>query len=162
METGNPGGIIQGPSPVAGAAGTGLNNAKSEAREGKPKPSCPSAAQTPKEALTYIDLLYKTGRMEELAAILRRSKVFREAWLILQRSFASPPETSRGAGPANLEGDSEPKYISAAVTPPAFVNVFPQPDKFTYTLTKALRIYQSQLVYFDQERNSGFRLSIRV
>lgn len=85
---------IRGLSPIAGAGGPGLNNAKPRSNERKPQPSSPSEAQTPKEALTHINLLYKTGRMEDLAALLRRSKVFREAWLILQQSFPTHSETT--------------------------------------------------------------------
>lgn len=46
----------------------------------------PSEAQTPQEALTYIELLYKSGRMEDLATLLRGSAVFREAWLMIQQT----------------------------------------------------------------------------
>jgi hypothetical protein len=60
----------------------------------------PSEAQTPQEALTYIELLYKSGRMEDLAALLRRSAVFREAWLMLQQSspvYSEAAEVARAS-----------------------------------------------------------------
>jgi hypothetical protein len=162
MEIGNPGEAIRGPSPIAGAAGTGLNNARSGSEESKSNPSSPSAAQTPNEALSYIDQLYKTGRMEDLAAILRRSEVFREAWLILQRSFTTPSAPSGERGLADLGEASEPMRFSAAAPPPAFVDIPNPARRLPYPFAKALEIYQSQLDYYDQEGNSRFRLSIRV
>ena len=75
---------VQGPAPWAGEAG--LNNAKPRPEEQPPRPANPSKARTPQEALTYIEQLYKSGRMEDLAALLRRSSVFRVAGLILQQS----------------------------------------------------------------------------
>lgn len=158
MDSGNPGGAIRSLSPIAGTAGTGLNNARAGANQAKPNPSSPSAAQTPKEALTYIDLLYKTGRMQEVAAILRRSEVFREAWLILQRSFVTPPETSEKRGPAKRKRAAEPHCISAPKKPPGFVPAS-QP---TCSLAAALEIYRTQLRYYDQESNAKYRLSLRV
>ena len=75
---------VQGPAPWAGEAG--LNNAKPRPEEQPPRSANPSKARTPQEALTYIEQLYKSGRMEDLAALLRRSSVFRVAGLILQQS----------------------------------------------------------------------------
>jgi len=158
MNPGTPGGTSRSLSPIAGTAGTGLNNARAGANQAKPHPYSPSAAQTPKEALTYLDLLYKTGRMQEVAAILRRSEVFREAWLILQRSFVTSPETSEKRGPAKRKGAAEPLCISAPKTPPGFVPAG-QP---TCSLAAALEIYRSQLRYYDQETNAKYRLSLRV
>jgi len=63
----------------------GLNNARTFLEERPPRSFNPLEVRTPEEALTYIDRLYKSGRMEDLAALLRRSKVFREAWLMLQQ-----------------------------------------------------------------------------
>jgi hypothetical protein len=84
---------VQGPAPWAGEAG--LNNARPRPEEQPPRPANPSKARTPQEALTYIEQLYKSGRMEDLAALLRRSSVFRVAWLILQQSS---PASLKAAG----------------------------------------------------------------
>jgi hypothetical protein len=75
---------VQGLAPWAGEGS--LNNAKPRAEERPPRPSDPASARTPQEALAYIELLYKSGCMEDLAALLRRSAVFRQAWLTLQQT----------------------------------------------------------------------------
>lgn len=49
-------------------------------------PDNPAAAQTPGEALAYIEKLYKAGRIEEVAGWLRRSPAFREAWQAIQQA----------------------------------------------------------------------------
>ena len=47
MNPGTPGGTSRSLSPIAGTAGTGLNNARAGANQAKPHPYSPSAAQTP-------------------------------------------------------------------------------------------------------------------
>jgi len=159
METSTLERTIRGPSPISGTAGTGLPNARSGANRRQPLPSSPSAAQTPNEALTYIDLLYKTGRMEEAAALLRQSKVFREAWLILQRSFATPSGISEGPEPTKLEEAIEPEHIPATLKPSEPAD---GPCPTACTPAQAHKVYQNHLNFYDQERNSAFRLSLWV
>jgi hypothetical protein len=120
-------------------------------------------AQTPQEALTYIDRLYKTGRTDQLAAILRRSEVFREAWLLLQqRSFVDHPGIAAEPEPAKLAAASASEDIPARPKPPQPVHG-PRPSgRFACTPTQAHKVYQSQLNFYDQERNSSYRLSLRV
>lgn len=79
----------------------GPDSAKPRSAEGRPRAVNPTTAQTPKEALTYIERLHKTGRMEDLATLLRRSPVFREAWLTLQQSRPEGLEASGGHQPAS-------------------------------------------------------------
>ena len=162
MKTGNletNGGL----SPIAGAAGTGLPNAGSGAGGPRPQPSGPGAAQTPQEALTYIDRLYKTGRTDELAAILRRSEVFREAWLLLQqRSFATPAGVSEEPDPKKSAGAFEPEQVPVALTPPQPIHGPGAGGKFACTPAQAHEVYLGHLNFFDQERNSPYRLSLRV
>jgi len=50
------------------------------------RPDNPAPAQTPGEALTYIEGLYKAGRIQEVAGWLRRSQAFREAWQAIQQA----------------------------------------------------------------------------
>jgi hypothetical protein len=76
---------------IAWPGESGLNNAKPRLKGGQPGPYNPAKARTPQDALSYIELLYKSGHMEDLAKLLRRSQVFRAAWLILQQSS---PEVS--------------------------------------------------------------------
>jgi hypothetical protein len=150
FQSGNMKGTVPGLSPIAGVEGSGLNNARAGSQEPQPRPAGPSAAQTPEEALTYIELLYKAGRTAELAAILRQNQVFREAWLMLQRSFPAPVEAS------------EPEFNpGAAVSPEGLICLNPA-CKLTPTPTKVLRAYQSLQSYYEQERNSKLRISLRV
>ena len=80
---------------IAWAGESGLNNARPRSEGRQPGPGNPSEAKTPAEALSHIELLYQSGRMEDLAKLLRKSKVFRAAWLILQQSS---PDLSEAAG----------------------------------------------------------------
>lgn len=160
--SGNLEGTGKGLSPIAGAEKSGLDNARSRSNQPEPQPYGPTYAQTPEEALTYIDLLHKAGRMEDLAAILRQSKVFREAWLILQRSFMAPSKISEDKGPANLEGASEPEHNSTSETLPKSVNSLNPAGRLIYPQIKAFQVYQSQQGCYEQERNSRSRLSLRV
>ena len=50
------------------------------------RPDNPAPAQTPGEALAYIERLYKAGRIQEVAGWLRRSQAFREAWQAIQQA----------------------------------------------------------------------------
>jgi hypothetical protein len=81
---------------IAWPGESGLNNAKPRLTGRQPGPDNPTEAKTPREALSYIEMLYKSGRMEDLAKLLRKSQVFRAAWLILQQS--SPDVSGAGGG----------------------------------------------------------------
>ncbi len=75
---------VQNPAPWTGE--TGLHHARPGPGERAPHLAEPFEARTPQEALNYIEILYQSGRMKDLAGLLRRSPVFREAWLRLQQS----------------------------------------------------------------------------
>jgi len=85
---------IQGQYPWGWRELSGLKPAKPGLGERQLRPGGALEAQTPQEALTHIDLLYKSGRMGDLAGLLRRSEVFREAWRLVQQSSLA------GVGPA--------------------------------------------------------------
>ena len=80
---------------VTGPEEPGQKNAKPGSGGRKPESFSNPEAQTPEEALSFINLLYKSGRMRELAMLLRQSKVFREAWLMLQQASPTGSETSK-------------------------------------------------------------------
>jgi hypothetical protein len=85
----------------------GLNNAKPRLEGRQPGSYNPSEAKTPGEALSYIELLYKSGRMEDLARLLRRSQVFRAAWLILQQSSPAIFETAAGVNGSSHQRETQ-------------------------------------------------------
>jgi hypothetical protein len=92
---------------AAWTAESGLNYARPGTEERQSAPQHPSEVRTPQEALSYIEVLYQSGRMEDLATLLRRRKVFREAWLMLQQSSrAGFQKAAEGSGPAN-QGNTE-------------------------------------------------------
>jgi hypothetical protein len=64
----------------------------------------PAGAGTPEEALAYIRLFSEAGRTAELAALLRSSPVFREAWQTLQRFSSVGPEAGLDKSPALPNG----------------------------------------------------------
>ena len=84
------------------AGGAALNGTTPRFKARQPQPGSPPRAKTPEEARAHIDMLYKSGRMSDLAGLLRGSGVFREAWLRLQRSTPAEPmpaaERSGAAG----------------------------------------------------------------
>jgi hypothetical protein len=92
----------------------GLNNGKPRLEDRQPGSYNPSEAKTPGEALSYIAVLYKSGRMEDLAKLLRRSQVFRVAWLMLQQSS---PEVFEGA--EEVTGSARPGQNQELVCLPA-------------------------------------------
>jgi len=98
---------IRGLGQVAWSGEPGPQSAKPGSARGLARGLNPTGAQTPKEALTYIELLYKAGRMEDLAGLLRQSSVFREAWLALQSS----------PGGFGAAGGSKPSAILPGETP---------------------------------------------
>jgi hypothetical protein len=98
---------VQGSTWVGRAA---FRNAGSGSGQGQPHPYDRPEARTPQEALAHIDRLYKAGRMEDLPALLRRSQVFREAWLMLQTS--SPDSVQTVADQAALASSRRPSSVA--------------------------------------------------
>ena len=72
------------------------DSAKQKSAEGRARAFNPAGAKTPEEALTYIERLYKAGRTDELAELLRRSPVFRDAWQSLQQFSSTASEAGGG------------------------------------------------------------------
>jgi hypothetical protein len=177
---------VQG--PATWTAASGRDYARPGTGQRQPAPSHPAEARTPREALSYIKVLYKSGRMEELATLLRSRAVFREAWLMLQQSSrADFPEAAAGGGPAGPK-DTEsiadlpvplispsrfspnPESPGAEAAPelparapnPAPAPGLPPPGQAGYLLRKALGAYQSQDGFFSREPAGSRRLSLRV
>jgi hypothetical protein len=110
---------IRSVGQIAWPGEAGLNNAKpgSEGRESGP--GKPSEAKTPAEALSYIELLYKSGRMEDLGKLLRKSQVFRAAWLIVQQSSPDFSEAAgEGEGPSYREENVSSANLPIPVSRP--------------------------------------------
>jgi hypothetical protein len=108
----------EGFAPWAGDPG--LNIGKPGAVPGQSRPGHPSGAQTPREALSFIEVLYKAGRMEDLAGLLRQSKVFREAWLMIQRSSPAgwrPGGEVNGSSNRGATLDAAPGPVVSPGTP---------------------------------------------
>jgi len=176
---------------VAWPGESGLNNAKPRLKDRSPGSYNPLEAKTPREALTYIELLYKSGRMEDLAKLLRRSQVFRAAWLMLQQSSPEVFKSTAGVkGSAHRGKTQDPIYLPAPATgpPSLFSNLelgtpgpeagktefFPQvpaagncsfeTEAFqdARPLTSRLQVYQSQDRYCVQEKQHGQRINIRA
>jgi|YelNatPaOPRAMG01_1025707.scaffolds.fasta_scaffold00945_8 hypothetical protein len=80
---------------VAWWGDSALTSARPGSKDRQPGPKNPAEAKTPADALAHIALLYQSGRMEDLGKLLRKSQVFRAAWLILQQSS---PQFSEAAG----------------------------------------------------------------
>jgi len=156
-----------GPQTLSPRPGSGLPE----------KPVCgfkPEHLRTPKEALAYIAYLYRNGRTAELAGLLRRLPVFREAWLALQIF----PQILPGAGGVQ----KSPKPTQAAATlcpgsaPPAParpLESFPsvEPQNLTGSTLKdmcspksfwALSVYQLQEQYFTKDRAALPGIDLRV
>ena len=146
----------------------GFSNARPGSEERQPRPDDPSGTRTPKEALTYIEGLYRSGRMEELATLLRQREVFREAWLMLQRSSpaglqgrvavqdAPSPEISRD--PANLPVP-QPRPSGRLTVPKAEPG---SPRARAGEFLTGLAAYLSQDRHFAQDKEPRPRLSLRV
>jgi hypothetical protein len=113
---------------IAWPRGPGLNNAKPGLGGRHPGSDNPPMAKTPGEALTYIELLYKSGRMEELAKLLRRSQVFRVAWLIVQQSSPDVCQAAAGVtGSAHRRKTREPAGLPVPATLPPSIPLNPEP-----------------------------------
>jgi hypothetical protein len=71
----------------------------------------PTGAKTPEEALACIRLFSEAGRTAELAALLRSSPVFREAWQTLQRFSSAGLEAGQEKSPALPMGPRRPSAL---------------------------------------------------
>jgi hypothetical protein len=176
-------------SPVASPGGDSRKYAKPRSDERNPRPFCSSEVQTLKDALNFINQLHKSGRMEDLASLLRRNQIFREAWLLVQRSSPTRSATLNqdnisscrmepaGSGdfpiPLNHELNpelefatsgvaAEAKYKSATVIPAGADTCGNSAFQPSSTLIAALQVYKKQLCYFGQEKDPTLRISIRV
>ena len=89
------------------AGGAALNGTTPRFKARQLQPGSPPRAKTPEEARAHIDMLYKSGRMSDLAGLLRGSEVFREAWLTLQRSTPAEPEPANKGSGAAANGQTE-------------------------------------------------------
>jgi hypothetical protein len=120
---------IRGVDGIAWPGKSGLNNAKPRSGGRQPGLSNPPQAKTPAEALSYIELLYKSGRMEDLAKLLRKSQVFRVAWLILQQSAPGVSEAA-GKGHGSLcRGKREgPASLPVPASGPQSLSLEPGPE----------------------------------
>ena len=113
---------------IAPSGGVGLNNDQPRLGGRQSGPDKPSAARTPDEALSYIELLYKSGRTEDLAKLLRRSQVFRTAWLILQQSSSGVSAAGGKAhGPTCGVGTGGPASLPVPVSRPPGRTPNPEP-----------------------------------
>lgn len=172
--------------PATWTAASGRDYARPGTRQRQPAPPHPAEARTPREALSYIEVLYKSGRMEELATLLRSRAVFREAWLMLQQSSrADFPEAAGGGGPAGPRDPESPADLPVPLISPSRFSPSPEssgagvapelparaPNPAPglpsaglagYLLRKALGAYQSQDGYFTREPAGSPRLSLRV
>jgi hypothetical protein len=113
---------------IAWLGQSGLNNAKPRSEGRQPGPGNPSEAKTPAEALSHIELLYQSGRMEDLGKLLKKSQVFRAAWLILQRSSPDLSEAA-GEGKGASEGveNGRPTYLPVPYSGPTRPALEPGP-----------------------------------
>lgn len=99
---------VQGSAWAGNAAG---RHAGPGSGRGQPSSYDPQEARTTREALAHIDRLHKAGRMEVLPGLLRRSQVFREAWLLLQTTSPEPVRTA--AARAALASERRPAPVAA-------------------------------------------------
>jgi len=100
---------------------SGLNNARPRSAGRQSGSYDPSVVKTPADALAYIELLYKSGRMEDLAKLLRKSQVFRVAWLILQQSSPDLSETAGKSKGCPDRGESRGPVCFPASNLPALI-----------------------------------------
>jgi hypothetical protein len=132
------GGAIRRLDRIAWPGESGLNNAKPGLKGRHPGSDNPSEAKTPGEALSYIEMLYKSGRMEDLAKLLRSSQVFRAAWLILQQS--SPEVSGAGGGGQRslAPGESQgPAHLPVPAGGPPALTIDSKPRLSGYEVAKA-------------------------
>jgi hypothetical protein len=114
---------------VAWLGQSGLNNAKPRSAGRQPGPGGPSEAKTPAEALSHIELLYQSGRMEDLGKLLRKSQVFRAAWLILQQSSPDLSEAAgEGQGASYGVENGRPTYLPVPYNGPTLSTLDPEPE----------------------------------
>jgi len=175
----------------AGWQGTpGQNRADSKSEEECNRALNLANAQTSKDALAYIEQLYKAGRIGEVVALLRKSQVFRMAWQIFQQSscidseapeFASsiPTRTlpSDGLGlPVGLlssgpKGQIRTRDLLAQQLTAApessrknpVVQTYPaRSSRLTRLLTYVCQVYETQAHYFAQERDNLPYINLRV
>lgn len=184
-------GTVGTPGSCSWAGDQSLNIGKPGEVKGQTRPCHPDSVQTPRDALSYIELLYKSGRMEDLAGLLRQNQVFREAWLMIQRS--SPSGWRPGgevAGSSNrgpTQGAAQVPAPSSGVpgwkvgTPTASQGLqttapsssTAEPNSGTgatsfaagrsrRSLAMGLKAYQSQENRYTREKTPGPQLSLRV
>jgi len=119
---------IRSVARIALAGEAGLNNAKnrSEVRQAGPYKS--SEAKTPEEALSHIELLYQSGRMEDLGKLLRKSQVFRVAWLIVQQASPNLSVAAGGSQGSSPRGEyGRPAYLPVPASGPPRPTLVSQP-----------------------------------
>lgn len=174
---------IQSPSQVGWQGTPGRSRANPESGEGRRRAFDPPGVKTPKDALAHIELLYKTGRIDELAVLLRHSQVFRMAWQTLQQSSsrdagagelaslipagAAIPEQSGlpvphpGSGPEGRPQGQDQALLpvtAAAESSPEIPQVqnYPVPaSRPAQSLAAGRRVYETQSLFFARER-AGF------
>jgi hypothetical protein len=181
---------IQSLSQIGWLGTPGRDSANSKSTGGRSRTSNPAGAQTPEEALAYIQLLSKAGRTDELAALLRHHPVFREAWQTLQQFSSTGSEAGReitsslaAATPAPDRSGlpSPPGACSPSQLPrqgPAALEVavstgvsgknpgaqaYPVlSSRPTRPLAAARQIYETQARLFTQEGANSPQISLRV
>jgi|UniRef100_A0A7C3ZDX1 hypothetical protein len=153
--------VIQSRDPTGWPKQSGLRAAEPGSPKRDPGPDDFSGVKTPQEALAYIEGLYKTGRMAELAKLLRLSRVFREAWLLVQQSSRAAPETSSGVQvPApQAEIRKSDKFPAAGAGSGSLAINAARPCPL---VAARLQIYQQQDLYFAQAKPSRPPFSVRV
>jgi hypothetical protein len=182
--------IIQSLSQIGWLGTAGRDSANSKSGGGRPRAFNSAGAKTPEDALLYIKLLSKAGRTDELAELLRRSPVFREAWQTLQQfsstgpeaagGFASPFSTAApipdrsglpappGAGSPGRLPSPGPAALQGAAAPGFSGENRAAPaypvlsSRPTGPLAAARQVYETQARYFAQEGANSPRISLRV
>ncbi|RJR40078.1 MAG: hypothetical protein C4567_11295 [Deltaproteobacteria bacterium] len=175
---------IQGLSQVGRQGTPGRNRANPESGQGRRRAFNPEGAKTPKDALAHIELLYKTGRIGEVAALLRHSQAYRMAWQTLQLS-SSPdsgagelasliragasiqaqsgglPVPHPGSGPDGQPQGQAPAVLPVTAAPESSPEIpqaqnYPVPaSKPTQSLAAGRRAYETLTAFFARER-AGF------
>ncbi len=176
---------------IAWLGEAGLNHTKPRAEDRQPGPDHLPEAKTTAEAFSHIELLYQSGRMEDLGQLLRKSQVFRAAWLILQQSSSDLSEAAGGGegsayqgkygGPAYLpvpaSGPPQPAPEPQQGTPGAKVgqaetraeaasegtrDFFAPQSQGAHPLSLLLQAYLNQDGYWARERQRGQLVSLRA
>ncbi|MFZ2088288.1 MAG: hypothetical protein WAU47_06910 [Desulfobaccales bacterium] len=182
------GNSIQGPNPVIWPGTPDLRTATPGLGEGQPRSGGRRMPQTSQEALTHIEVLYKSGRMGELASLLRQHQVFRDAWLMMQQSSLAgngpagnrkepvqSGKTQESSGFPVPQAERPPpnplaKSVGEAYSPltsgasglgPRAARRSPAFANTSYIYHAALEAYRKQAVYGDQQQD-GRRLNIKV